>query len=204
MSDVTRILSAIEAGDPKAASQLLPLVYDELRKLAAGHMANESPGHTLDATALVHEAYLRLVAARSASKGDSESLAGAAGSPEFANRRHFFSAAAEAMRRILVEHARRKHAQKRGGPHAPARLDPDRLPAPVTDMDSWIDLDEALTAFAAVDVAAAELAKLRIFGGLSVEEAAEALEMSRAAAFRTWTYARAWLTAALADLQENS
>src|SRR5438067_9628103 len=113
MSEVTRILSAIDAGDPHAAAQLLPLVYDELRKLAAGHMANEAPGHTLDATALVHEAYLRLVGARRVSEGLAQPLAYASGSePQFANRRHFFAAAAEAMRRILVDHARRKQALK--------------------------------------------------------------------------------------------
>ena len=190
MSDVTRILNAIDAGDHRAAAQLLPLVYDELRKLAAGHMANEAPGHTLDATALVHEAYLRLV--------------GPVGERQFANRQHFFAAAAEAMRRILVDSARRKQARKRGaGPkHLP--LDPDRLAAPVVDADSWLDLDDVLTAFEAVDAAAAQLAKLRIFGGLSVEEAGEALGMPRATAFRVWTYARAWLTAALADRPENS
>jgi RNA polymerase sigma factor (TIGR02999 family) len=189
MSDVTRILNAIDAGDPHAAAQLLPLVYDELRKLAAGHMANEAPGHTLDATALVHEAYLRLV--------------GPVGERQFANRQHFFAAAAEAMRRILVDSARRKQALKRGaGPqHLP--LDPDRLVAPVVDADSWIDLDEVVTAFEAVDAAAAQLAKLRLFGGLSVEEAGAALGMPRATAFRAWTYARAWLTAALADRPEN-
>jgi RNA polymerase sigma factor (TIGR02999 family) len=157
MSDVTRVLSALEAGDAHAAAQLLPLVYDELRKLAAGHMANEAPGHTLDATALVHEAYLRLVA----------SPGGEAGEVAFASRAHFFAAAAEAMRRILVESARRKRALKRGaGPkHLP--LDPDRLAAPVVDADAWIDLDEALTAFAGVDGDAAEFAKQRIFGGLA-------------------------------------
>jgi RNA polymerase sigma factor (TIGR02999 family) len=186
MPDVTRILSAIDAGDPHAAAQLLPLVYDELRKLAAGHMANEKAGHTLDATALVHEAYLRLV-----------------GEQQFDNRRHFFAAAAESMRRILVDHARRKRASKRGGSAGVARVDLERLPAPVEDSDSWIDLDNAVTAFAKIDAGAAELAKLRIFGGLSVEEAGEALNLSRAPAFRTWTYARAWLSAALADKSEE-
>jgi RNA polymerase sigma factor (TIGR02999 family) len=189
VSEVTRILDQIQQGDQHAAAQLMPLVYDELRKLAAGHMANEAPGHTLDATALVHEAYLRLV--------------GPAGDRTFANRRHFFAAAAEAMRRILVDFARRKQALKRGaGPnHIP--LDPDRLMAPVIDDDAWIDLDQVLSVFAEVDAPAAELAKLRIFGGLSVEEAGEALRMPRATAFRVWTYARAWLTAALADRSEN-
>ncbi len=185
MADVTGILNAIDAGDPHAAAQLLPLVYDELRKLAAGHMANEAPGHTLDATALVHEAYLRLV--------------GPAGERSFAGRAHFFAAAAEAMRRILVDSARRRRARKRGADRAPAPLDPDRLPAAARDADRWIDLDDALTAFQAVDAPAAELAKLRVFGGLSVEEAGEALGLSRATAFRVWTYARAWLSAALAD-----
>ena len=189
MSNVTRILAAIDAGDPNAAAQLLPHVYDELRKLAAGHMANEAPGHTLDATGLVHEAYLRLV--------------GPVGDQTFANRAHFFAAAAEAMRRILVDSARRKQALKRGGGHGPAPLDPDRLPAPAVDTDSWIDLDDAMTAFEAVDASAAEMAKLRVFGGLSVEEAGEALGVPRATAFRVWTYARAWLTAALADRPKN-
>jgi RNA polymerase sigma factor (TIGR02999 family) len=190
MSEVTRILSAIDQGDPHAAEQLLPLVYDELRQLAAGHMANEAPGHTLEATALVHEAYLRLV--------------GPVGDRSFANRAHFFAAAAEAMRRILVDSARRKQARKRGGNPAPSPLDPDGLPAPAIDADSWIDLDSALTAFEAVDASAAGLAKLRIFAGLSVEEAGEALSMPRATAFRTWNYASAWLTAALSDRPENS
>jgi RNA polymerase sigma factor (TIGR02999 family) len=193
MSEVTLLIEAAQAGDRQAAADLLPLVYDELRKLAAGHMANEAPGHTLDATALVHEAYVRLVA----------SPGGESGAIQFANRRHFFAAAAEAMRRILVDSARRKQAQKRGSGPNQLPLDPDRLAAPAVDADSWIDLDDALTAFAAFDAAAAELAKLRIFGGLSVEEAAEALGLSRATAFRIWTYARAWLTAALADRSEN-
>jgi len=189
MPDVTQLLEAAAAGDSHAAANLLPLVYDELRRLAAGHMHNEPPGHTLDATALVHEAYLRLV--------------GSDGKQAFANRRHFFAAAAEAMRRILVDYARRRQAAKRGGAAVVARLDPERLPAVAEDADSWIDLDQALTAFAQIDADAAELAKLRIFGGLSVEEAAEALELSRANAFRTWTYARAWLTAALSDKSEK-
>ena len=206
MSEVSRILSAIDAGDPHAAEQLLPLVYDELRKLAAGYMANESPGHTLNATALVHEAYLRLVddhgAQRDSEGADSLTCASGSGK-QFANRRHFFAAAAEAMRRILVDHARRKQAQKRGGPAGPVHVDLNLLPAPVNDTDSWIDLDLALTAFSQTDAAAAELAKLRIFGGLTVEEAAQALNLSRATAFRTWTYARAWLTAALAEKSKN-
>jgi RNA polymerase sigma factor (TIGR02999 family) len=196
MPELTRILSAIDAGDPHAAGQLLPLVYDELRKLAACYLANEAPGHTLDATALVHEAYLRLLGSEERERREN--------APSFANARHFFAAAAEAMRRILVDHARRKQALKRGGPAGAAQMDVNLLPAPTNDNDCWIDLDEALTTFAQIDAASAELAKLRIFGGLSVEEAAEALSLSRATAFRTWTYARAWLTAALADKSKNS
>jgi RNA polymerase sigma factor (TIGR02999 family) len=185
MPDVTHILSQIETGDRAAAGRLLPLVYDELRKLAAGHMANEAADHTLNATGLVHEAYLRLV--------------GPVGNQTFANRAHFFAAAAEAMRRILVDSARRRNAIKRGGGQGAVTLDEERLAAPLVDNDSWIDLDTALTAFEAVDPSAAELAKLRIFGGLSVEEAGEALGLPRATAFRVWTYARAWLTAALSE-----
>ena len=190
MTDVTRILSAIEQGDPHAADQLLPLVYDELRRLAAAQMAREKPGQTLDATALVHEAYLRLV--------------GPADHRRWENRRHFFAAAAEAMRRILVDAARRKQARKRGGNPRQVALDPDRLAAPAEDADRWLDLDQALTTFAGIDAAAAELAKLRLFGGLSVEEAGEVLELPRATAFRTWTYARAWLTAALSHPADAS
>ncbi|MFT3882775.1 MAG: ECF-type sigma factor [Gemmatales bacterium] len=175
--DVTHILNSIDAGDPQAAGQLLPLVYDELRKLAAGHMANEAVGHTLDATALVHEAYLRLI--------------GPNGDQSFANRRHFFAAAAQAMRRILVESARRRRALKRGGRAALAAVDLENLPASQQDDDTWIDLDEALTRFETLDADAAELAKLRLFAGLSVEEAAEALDIPRASAFRLWKYARA-------------
>jgi RNA polymerase sigma factor (TIGR02999 family) len=205
--EISQLLRHWSDGDANAREQLLPLVYDELRKLAAGHMANEKPGHTLDATALVHEAYLRLVA--SVEPSGRRALENTLGSrldarQQFANRRHFFAAAAEAMRRILVEHARRKQALKRGGPGGSAPIDLDRLPAPADEVDSWIDLDMALTEFVKIDADASELAKLRIFGGLSVEEAAEVLDMPRATAFRTWTYARAWLTAALSDKSENS
>ncbi len=182
MPDLTRLLEAAGAGDCKAAAQLLPLVYDELRKLAAARMAAEAPGHTLDATALVHEAYLKLV-----------------GDQQFDGRGHFFAAAAEAMRRILVDHARAKRAEKRGDRAARADLDPDRLPARGSDPDRWIDLDDALTRFTAIEPSAAELAKLRVFGGLSVQEAGDALGIPRATAFRLWTYARAWLTSRLAD-----
>jgi RNA polymerase sigma factor (TIGR02999 family) len=180
MSNLTQLLDAAQAGDRRAAGQLLPVVYDELRKLAAARMAAEGPGHTLDATALVHEAYIRLV-----------------GNQPFDGRAHFFAASAEAMRRILIDHARAKKAKKRGDHPARADLDPNHLPADSFDPDRWIDLDEALTRFATLDPTAADLAKLRIFAGLSVEEAGEALGIPRATAFRTWTYARAWLTSRL-------
>jgi RNA polymerase sigma factor (TIGR02999 family) len=185
MPDVTRIFAAIEAGDPQAAEQLVPLVYDELRKLAAGYLLNEAPGQTLDATGLVHEVYLRLI--------------GPAGDQTFANRAHFFAAAANAMRRILLDAARRKQSLKRGGGQPISMLHPDLLSSPRFEADLWIDLDDAITAFEAVDPSAADLAKLRLFSALSVEEAGEVLGMPRATAFRVWTYARAWLTATLSD-----
>ena len=182
MSDLTRLLDAASKGDRQAASALMPLVYDELRKLAAARMASEPKGHTLNATALVHEAYMRLL-----------------GDQRFEGRGHFFAAAAEAMRRILVDHAREKQAEKRGDGRARADFDPNLLAAGRFEPDRWIDLDDALTRFAAIDSTAAELAKLRVFGGLSVEDAGEALGIPRATAFRTWTYARAWLTSRLGD-----
>ena len=182
MSDVTHILNAIEQGDPHAAAQLLPLVYDELRRLAAQRLAQEKPGQTLQATALVHEAYLRLLG------GDK---------PQWDGRGHFFAAAAEAMRRILVENARRKQTEKRGG--RCRRIDLSRAePLDGADPDALLDLDELLTRLSAEDPEAAGVAKLRIFAGLSVEEAAHALCTSRASAYRQWTYARAWLHARLA------
>ena len=157
MPEITRILSAIDAGDPHAAGELLPLVYDELRKLAAGYMANEAPGQTLDGTALVHEAYLRLV--------------GATGSRDFANRRHFFAAAAEAMRRILVERARRKRGPKRGGGRQRLETDLDALSGHDQSVD-LLALDEALTKLAQEAPLRAELVKLRFFAGLTMPEAA--------------------------------
>jgi len=178
MSDVTRILSQIEAGDPQAAEKLLPLVYDELRKLAAAKLAQEKPGQTLQATALVHEAYLRLVDNEKANRWDS--------------RGHFFSAAAEAMRRILIDQARRKASAKRGGAATRQLLDDSDLVAPVSNLD-LIDLDEALTRLAATDAVSAELVKLRFFAGLNMEEAAQALNMSPRSAYYIWTYARSWL-----------
>jgi RNA polymerase sigma factor (TIGR02999 family) len=182
MADVTQILAAIEAGDPHAAEQLLPLVYEELRKLAAAQRAREKPGQTLQATSLVHEAYLRLVG----------------GEPDvhWNSRGHFIAAAAEAMRRILVESARRKKTEKHGG--ARKRIDLSQAePLDQADPDALLDLDELLTLLAAEDPEAARVAKLRIFAGLSVEEAAQALSTSRASAYRQWTYARAWLHARL-------
>jgi RNA polymerase sigma factor (TIGR02999 family) len=184
MSEVTRILTAIEQGDPHAAEQLLPLVYDELRNLAARKLAQEKPGQTLQATALVHEAYLRLVGGESEARWNS--------------RGHFLAAAAEAMRRILVENARRKMTGKHGGQGR--RIDLSQAqPMSQADPDAVLDLDEALTLLAGEDPEAAEVAKLRLFAGLSVEEAARALSTSRANAYRQWAYARAWLVARLGD-----
>jgi RNA polymerase sigma factor (TIGR02999 family) len=173
LSEVTQMLSRIQQGDPQAAGELLPLVYDELRRLAAHRLARETPGHILQPTALVHEAYLRLV-----------------GEQRFDGREHFFAAAAEAMRRILVDAARRKQSKKRGGDRR--RVEMPDVPAPDGD-ERLLALDEALTRLAAEDPVAARVVELRHFGGLSVEEAAAALGMSRAAAYRHWTYARAWL-----------
>jgi RNA polymerase sigma factor (TIGR02999 family) len=177
MSEVTRILDAIGEGDPQAAAQLLPLVYDELRGLAAQRLAQEKPGQTLEATALVHEAYLRLV-------GDGECA--------WHNRRHFFAAAAEAMRRILVENARRKRRQKRGGDLERIDLDPDALAASGRD-ERLVALDEALERFTALEPEKAELLKLRSFAGLSLDAAAALLGISPSTADRWWAYARAWL-----------
>jgi RNA polymerase sigma factor (TIGR02999 family) len=181
MSEVTRILSAIEQGDPHAAQQLLPLVYEELRQLAAHKMAQEAAGQTLQPTALVHEAYLRLV--------------GEEHQPHWDNRRHFFAAAAEAMRRILVENARRKQRDKHGGGRS--RVDLPDLPAADQEPEDLLALDDALARLAEEDPPAAAVVKLRLYTGLSVEEAAEALGLSRAHAYRHWTYARAWLRASL-------
>jgi RNA polymerase sigma factor (TIGR02999 family) len=178
MSDVTRILSAIDQGDPHAASQLLPLVYDELRRLAAQKLASEKPGQTLQATALVHEAYLRLV--------------GGGQPQEWNGRGHFFAAAAEAMRRILVESARGKGRAKRGGGWQ--RVDFEELDATTSvSPDQLVALDDALERLAALDHLAGELVKLRYFAGLALDEAAGALNISTATAYRHWAYARAWL-----------
>jgi len=174
MSDVTRILSAIEQGDPHAAEQLLPLVYDELRRLAAAKLAQEKPGQTLQATALVHEAYLRLV--------------GSAEAPRWDSRGHFFAAAAEAMRRILVENARRKKSIKGGGQMK--RVELDEHFTRNTSPDQLLALDDALAKLALEDPVKAELVKLRCFAGLSHQEAAQALGISRPTADRYWLYAR--------------
>jgi RNA polymerase sigma factor (TIGR02999 family) len=180
MSEVTRILTAIEHGDPNAAEQLLPLVYDELRKLAAQKLAHEKPGQTLEATALVHEAYLRLV-----------------GDQYFANRRHFFAAAAQAMRRILIDSARRKQLAPR------VDIEGLQLAAPGPD-ERLLELHDALDRLAKEEPAAARIVEARVFAGLSLEEAAAALGLSRATAYREWTFARAWLATALAENPKKS
>ena len=186
MNDVTRILSAIERGDPLAADELLPLVYDELRRLAARRLARENPGQTLQATALVHEAYLRLVGG-----------GGHGAEPRWDGRGHFFAAAAEAMRRILVENARRKHRLKRGGGLA-RRVEGADVPAPERP-DELLAVDEALDRLAADSPQVAELVKLRFFAGFTNAEAAAALGVSPRKADQLWAYARAWLREELGD-----
>jgi RNA polymerase sigma factor (TIGR02999 family) len=189
MSDVTRILFAIDQGDRHAAAQLLPLVYDELRKLAAQKLAQEKPGQTLEATALVHEAYLRLVDVEQAQHWNS--------------RGHFFAAAAEAMRRILIEQARRKQSERRGGGrHRCDLLDEDLIAAPVGD--ELLDLDEALSRLGSTDPQAAELVKLRVFAGMTIEEIAQVQGLSPRTVKRNWTYARAWLGRELAAYDDRN
>ena len=178
MTEVTRILSAIEQGDPHAANELLPLVYDELRMLAAAKLAQEKPGQTLQATALVHEAYIRLI-------GDDQQ-------PHWDNRGHFFAAAAEAMRRILIDNARRKARIKHGGGRIRVDLDDADIISTVAP-DELLVIDEALGKLAAEDPRAAQVVRLRYFAGLSVEEAAEFAGLSRSSAYEHWSYARAWL-----------
>jgi RNA polymerase sigma factor (TIGR02999 family) len=190
MSDVTRILSQIESGDPHAAEQLLPLVYDELRKLAAAKLANEKPGQTLQATALVHEAYLRL----------------AVGGPgqSWNSRGHFFGAAAEAMRRILVEQARRKQSLRRGADLKRQPLEEVEIEAPQSSVD-LLAVNDALERLQQIDSVAAELVKLRYYCGLTIPQVAEALGISASTADRYWAYGRAWLHAELqADGQSRS
>jgi RNA polymerase sigma factor (TIGR02999 family) len=178
MADVTQILNAIAAGDPQAAEQLLPLVYDELKRLAAEKMAHEKPGHTLQATALVHEAYLRLVDVDKPQPWN--------------GRGHFFGAAAEAMRRILVDNARRKRRPKHGGDRVHVDFDAVEVTAPEA-ADELLALDDALGQLAATDAQAAELVKLRYFAGLTIQQAAEVLDISPRSANFLWVYARAWL-----------
>ncbi|HEY1787613.1 MAG TPA: ECF-type sigma factor [Verrucomicrobiae bacterium] len=179
LSEVTRILDRAQRGDPKATKELLPLVYDELRRLAAHKMAVESPGHTLQPTALVHEAWLR--------------LAGTDGEAQFQNRGHFFGAAAEAMRRILVERARRRLAAKRGGGVQPLDVDQIEIPSPAGDDDALLRINEALEKFATIDSRKAELVKLRYFVGMNFAEAASALGIAVPTAKQWWAYSRAWL-----------
>jgi RNA polymerase sigma factor (TIGR02999 family) len=189
MSDVTQILSAIERGDPQAAGQLLPLVYDELRRLAAQKLAQEKPGQTLQATALVHEAFVRLVG----------------GEPDrsWQGRGHFFAAAAEAMRRILVDNARRKRSVKHGGGLVRHEVNAVQVAAPETGED-MVALDEALTKLAARDKLKADLVQLRFFAGLTLEQAANILGISPATADRYWAYARAWLHQEITQSAANS
>jgi RNA polymerase sigma factor (TIGR02999 family) len=187
MADITLLLDAAVAGDRQAAAALLPLVYDELRQLAAARLAAEPTGHTLQPTALVHEAYLRLVGPADDARWDS--------------RGHFFAAAAQAMRRILVDHARGKGRQKRGGGGRRVDLD-DHHPTVTPTPDRVLDLDEALTKLTAEDPAAAEVVTLHVFGGLSMEQAAACLGVSRTTAYEHWAYARAWLRRAIGDGDE--
>jgi RNA polymerase sigma factor (TIGR02999 family) len=185
MNSVSHVLGAVERGEAGAAERLLPLVYDELRRLAAVHLGGERPGHTLQPTALVHEAFLRLV-----------------GDQRFDGRGHFFAAAAEAMRRILVNHARDRKRLKRGGGRARLEL-LDRAGALAEDADLVLSLDDLLTRLQTEDATAARVAHLHLFGGLSVEETGEALGLARATAYRNWKFARAWLRDALGTESEN-
>ncbi len=188
MPEITRLLDAAATGDQRAAAQILPLVYDELRKLAAARMAAESPDQTLQPTALVHEAYLRLV--------------DPADEVRWENRGHFFAAAAEAMRRILVDAARRKRSVKHGGRHDRVDL-PDVADGREVAGEQLLALDAALIRFAAEDPVAARVVELRHFAGLSIEDAAAALGLSRATAYRHWTYARAWLRDTISDAESG-
>lgn len=189
MHDVTQVLSAIEQGDPHAAGQLLPLVYDELRRLAAARIARESPGQTLQATALVHEAYLRLV--------------DVSRQPHWNSRGHFFAAAAEAMRRILIDRARHRQSLKAGGDHRRHELDDVDIGIGEPNLD-LLALDEALTNLEAHDARAAQVVKLRFFAGLNNAEVAQVLEVSVSTAENDWAYARAWLKLALGEDSEKT
>ena len=187
MSEVTRLLDAVERGEPQAAEELLPLVYEELRKLAAAWMTKEQPGQTLQPTALVHEAWLKL-------------LGPDGGQRSWANRGHFFSAAAEAMRRILIENARRKKRLRHGGNHQRVDLNQAEIAFDTNNSDDLIALDEALTRLAVLDATKAELIKLRFFAGLNIDQAAEILGISRTTAIRHWSFARTWL---LHEIKKN-
>jgi RNA polymerase sigma factor (TIGR02999 family) len=189
LTDVTQILNAIERGDSQAAEELLPIVYDELRKLAAAKLAGENPGQTLQATALVHEAYLRLV--------------GPDGDAHFDGRGHFFAAAAEAMRRLLVERARRQRSQKHGGAWTQVEFSDQDL-ITVGTPDQIVAIDEALDRLADEEPEGMELVKLVVFGGFSVERAGRLLNMSRATAYRQWSYARAWLKTQMSGRGDSS
>jgi RNA polymerase sigma factor (TIGR02999 family) len=188
MSDVTRILNAIERGDARATDELLPLVYEELRLLASQKLLHEKPGQTLQATALVHEAYLRLVGADRR---------------DWISRGHFFKAAAEAMRRILIDNARRKKSLKHGGRLRPVDLDESLLANDASPPDEILAIDEALAKLAQQDPTKAELVKLRYFVGLTIEQAAKALDISHATAERYWDYARSWLRVELGQIDET-
>jgi RNA polymerase sigma factor (TIGR02999 family) len=189
MNEVTQLLDAVTRGEPQAAEQLLPLVYEELRRLAATYLDQERRGQTLQPTALVHEAYLRLVGGEVDGK--------------WQGRAHFLATAALAMRRILIDNARRKRREKRGGDRPRVELG-DQADPRQEEAERLLELDEALTRLAAADVQAAELVQLHTFGGLSVEEAGEHLGISRAAAYRQWAFARAWLRYELAEKDEKS
>jgi RNA polymerase sigma factor (TIGR02999 family) len=193
MTEVTRILSAIEHGDPSAAEQLLPPVYDELRRLAAQKLAQEKPGQTLQATALVHEAYARLVGSGEADVG---------GKQRWDSRGHFFAAAAEAMRRILIDRARKKRSSKRGGGRKKLNIDAIDLATQATP-DQLLAVDDALAKLTREDPVAARLVELRYFAGLTVDEAGQALGVSTATAYRHWKYARAWLHSELLGTRES-
>jgi RNA polymerase sigma factor (sigma-70 family) len=209
MGEVTRLISAIDRGEPRAAEQLLPLVYDELRKLAAARLAQERPGQTLQATALVHEAYLRLVkpgvGSQESGVGETSQLPTPESrlpTPGFHSRGHFFAAAAEAMRRILIDQARRKGRDKRGGGLRRVELDDVDLPA--QSPGDVLEIDEALSRLAAEDPRAAELVKLQYFAGLSLTEAADVLGISRTTAYHDWAYARAWLRCELDERADGA
>jgi RNA polymerase sigma factor (TIGR02999 family) len=185
MSEFTEILNAAGAGNPQAAAQLMPLVYDALRQLAAHKLAQEKSGQTLNATALVHEAYLRLV--------------GTENPRRYSDRIHFYAAAAEAMRCILIDNARKKRSEKRGGQHQRVEWH-DNIEAPTKPTDDLLAIDEALTRLVEEDAESAQLVKLRFYVGLSVEEAADAMGLPRASAYRTWSYAKAWLRTQLGEV----